>query len=676
MHDVPVFNDLLILLLVSVPIAFICDRLRLPVIIGFMISGIVIGPFGFGLIRDVHAVEILAEIGVVLLLFTIGLEFSLRRIVEMKRLVLWGGGLQVVLTTLLIIGVTYLLGRPLSQQIFFGFLFTLSSTAIVLKTYMDRREMDTPHGKAAVGILLFQDLCIVPMMLMVPILSGKEGSSAVHIALTLGGALLAIVIIIVAARIIVPRALHSIVRLRSSEVFIIFVVLVTLGTSWLTAQFGLSLALGAFIAGLVLSESEYSHQIVADILPFRDVFNSIFFVSIGMLLSVSFVVMNLLPVLAWVGGLILGKALVALVAVRILGNSLRVSAMAGIGLAQVGEFSFILAKVGIGQRLLSDTDYQTFLAAAIMSMIATPFLIQAAPRIGYALQSILAPRSLLEPTIGGFGVQEQLRGHVVIVGYGLNGRNLSNVLQAVNVSFVVLELNPDVVREAKDRGAPILYGDSTRKEVLHRAELEHARILVVAISDPIATRRTVALAREMNIDIHIIVRTRYMSEMTDLHKLGANQVIPEEFETSIEIFSRVLREYGFARNVVQREADKIRHEGYQKLRLPSAPHIEAGTMAEALGTASTQTLFVDATSPAVGKTLGEMDLRRRTGATLIAAIRDGDSQINPGPEFKFAPDDIIVLFGSPEEIEKAIEVVAASDAQESAGQTFAQEWKK
>ncbi|MFY9570192.1 MAG: cation:proton antiporter [Blastocatellia bacterium] len=658
MHDVPVFNDLLILLLVSVPIAFICDRLRLPVIIGFMISGIVIGPFGFGLIRDVHAVEILAEIGVVLLLFTIGLEFSLRRIVEMKRLVLWGGGLQVVLTTLLIIGVTYLLGRPLSQQIFFGFLFTLSSTAIVLKTYMDRGEMDTPHGKAAVGILLFQDLCIVPMMLMVPILSGKEGSSAVHIALTLGGALLAIVIIIVAARIIVPRALHSIVRLRSSEVFIIFVVLVTLGTSWLTAQFGLSLALGAFIAGLVLSESEYSHQIVADILPFRDVFNSIFFVSIGMLLSVSFVVMNLLPVLAWVGGLILGKALVALVAVRILGNSLRVSAMAGIGLAQVGEFSFILAKVGIGQRLLSDTDYQTFLAAAIMSMIATPFLIQAAPRIGYALQSILAPRSLLEPTIGGFGVQEQLRGHVVIVGYGLNGRNLSNVLQAVNVSFVVLELNPDVVREAKDRGAPILYGDSTRKEVLHRTELEHARILVVAISDPIATRRTVALAREMNIDIHIIVRTRYMSEMTDLHKLGANQVIPEEFETSIEIFSRVLREYGFARNVVQREADKIRHEGYQKLRLPSAPHIEAGTMAEALGTASTQTLFVDATSPAVGKTLGEMDLRRRTGATLIAAIRDGDSQINPGPEFKFAPDDIIVLFGSPEEIEKAIEVVA------------------
>jgi CPA2 family monovalent cation:H+ antiporter-2 len=672
MHDVPVLNDLLLLLLVSVPIAFICDRLRLPVIIGFMIAGIVIGPFGFGLIRDVHAVEILAEVGVVLLLFTIGLEFSLRRIAEMRRLVLWGGGLQVVLTTLLIIGVTHLLGRTPSQQIFFGFLFTLSSTAIVLKTYFDRAEIDTPHGKAAVGILLFQDLCIVPMMLFAPILSGKEGSSPVNIGLTLGAALVAIVAIIVAARILVPRVLHYIVRLRSSEVFIIFIVLVTMGTSWVTAQFGLSLALGAFIAGLVLSESEYSHQIVADILPFRDVFNSIFFVSIGMLLSVSFVALNLLPILAWVGGLILGKTLVALIAVRALGNSLRISAMAGIGLAQVGEFSFILAKVGVGDGLLTDNDYQIFLASAIISMIATPFLIQAAPRIGYAVQSILSPESLLEPTIGDVGAQEQLKGHVVIVGYGLNGRNLANVLKAVKVPFVVLELDPDVVRAAREHRVPIQYGDSTRKEVLHRTGFEHARILVVAISDAIATRRTVALAREMNPDIHIIVRTRYMAEMGDLQELEANQVIPEEFETSIEIFSRVLREYGFARNVVQREVDKIRREGYQQLRLPTEPQIEAGTLAEALGTASTQTLFVDANSPAVGKTLGELDLRRRTGATLIAAIRDGDSQINPGPDFGFAPDDIIVLFGSPEEIEKALEILTTSDAVGSAGQTIAE----
>jgi CPA2 family monovalent cation:H+ antiporter-2 len=629
-----------------------------------MITGIVIGPFGLGLIHELEAVEALAEIGVVLLLFTIGLEFSLRRIIEMMRLVLGGGGLQVLLTILLTIGVTYLIGRPIEQQIFFGFLLALSSTAIVLKTYMERAEIDTPHGRAAVGILLFQDLCIVPMMLMVPILSGKQGSSPANIATALGAACLAIAVIIFAARTLVPRALYHIVRLRSPEVFIIFIVLVSLGTSWLTSQFGLSLALGAFIAGLVLSESEYSHQIVADILPFRDVFNSIFFISIGMLLSASFLLAHLLPVLAWVIGLIVGKALIALLAVRLLGYPLRVSAVAAIGVAQVGEFSFILAKVGSGQGLLSEGDYQTFLAAAILSMIATPFLIKAAPRIGYAVQSILSPDSLLEPTLSDFAPQEERRGHVVIVGYGLNGRNVSNVLRHVDVPFVVLELNAEAVREAASRGVPIMYGDSTRREVLHRTGLEHARILVIAISDPIATRRTVALAREMNPDIHVIVRTRYMSELEDLYKLKADEVIPEEFETSIEIFSRVLREYGFARNVIQREVGKIRREGYQQLRLMSEPQVEVSAMAEALGTATTETLFIDASSPANGKSLGELNLRARTGATVIAAIRDGDSQINPGPDFTFAADDIVVLFGSPEEIEKAIEIISASSEEE------------
>jgi CPA2 family monovalent cation:H+ antiporter-2 len=586
-HDLPLLEDLLILLFASVPIAFISSRLRLPIIVGFMVTGVLIGPFGLGLISDVAAVEAMAEIGVVLLLFTIGLEFSLRRIIELKRLVLWGGGLQVGITASAVALLAYVLDRPLNQSVFFSFLFALSSTAIVLRTYMDRAELDAPHGKAGVGILLFQDLCIVPMMLIVPILSGKEGSSISHVALTLGTALLAVAVIIFMARIVIPRALYHIVNLRSPEVFIIFVVLVSLGTAWLTSRFELSLALGAFIAGLVLSESEYSHQIVADILPFRDVFNGVFFISIGMLLSAGFLVANLPTVLIWVCALIVGKALIVLLVVRLLGYSLRVATMTGLGLAQVGEFSFILAKVGIAQGLLS------FLAASIISMVATPFLIKAGPRIGYAVQSLLSPDSLLEPTLMGFNRDDQgLRGHVVVVGYGLNGRNLAKVLKKVKVSYTVLELNPEVVRELSEKGEPIQYGDATRREVLHKAGVEHARILVVAISDPIATRRAVALAREMNPHIHIIVRTRYMTELPDLYKLGANEVIPEEFETSIEIFSRVLREYGIARNVILREVDAIRHEGYQILRLPSQPHIEISDIADALGSVSTEALFI------------------------------------------------------------------------------------
>jgi len=656
-HEFTLLEDLLILLVASIPIAFLANRLRLPVIVAFMVTGIIIGPFGLGLIRDVAAVELLAEIGVVLLLFTIGLEFSLRRMIEMKHMILWGGGLQVLLTTLAVACLGYALSRDIGQAIFFGFLFALSSTAIVLKSYMDRAEMDTPHGKAAIGILLFQDLCIVPMMLLTPILSGKEGASVGSILLKLGSSLGAIAVIILTARFIVPRALYHIVRLRSQEVFIIFIVLVSLGTSWLTSQFGLSLALGAFIAGLVLSESEYSHQIVADILPFRDVFNSIFFISIGMLLSIGFLLMNLPIVLLWVVGLVIGKAAIVLLLMRVLGNSLRIATMAGVGLAQVGEFSFILSKVGISQGLLSENDYQKFLAASILSMIITPFLIKGAPRIGYAIQSIFSPDSLLELTMPGFAPQGQLSGHVVIVGYGLNGRNVSRVLRKLKVPFQVLELNPDVVRDASSQGEPVHYGDSTRREVLHSAGLERARTLVIAISDAIATRRTVALARELNPDIHIIVRTRYMAELSDLYKIGANEVIPEEFETSIEIFSRVLREYGIARSVIQREVDRIRHEGYQMLMLEAEPHIEMSDIAEALGTASTETLFIEPASPSIGKTLRELEIRARTGSTVVAVVRDGQSEINPGPNFSFAAEDIVVLFGSPQEIEKAIEIL-------------------
>ena len=657
-HSFPLLQDLLLLLLASVPIAFIFHRLRLPTIVGFMITGVLIGPHGLGLIKDVEAIEVLAEIGVALLLFTIGLEFSLRRLLEMKRLVLLGGGLQVVTTTLVVTGVARLFGRPVNEAIFFGFIFALSSTAIVLKSYIDRAEIDAPHGRAGVGILLFQDLSIVPMMLLIPILSAREGVSAGRITVTLGIAVGTIVFIFFTAKTLVPYLLHHIVRLRSPEVFIISVVLLSLGTSWLTLQVGLSLALGAFIAGLVLSESEYSHQIVADILPFRDVFNSLFYMSIGMLLSLSTLNSNALIVLTWVVALTVGKALLVLAVVRLLGYSLRVSTMTALGLAQIGEFSFILAKAGLSQGLLTELDYQRFLAASILSMIAAPFLIKAAPRIGYAVQSLVSPGSLLEPSVIGFDQSEpDMRRHVIIIGYGVNGRNLAKVLRRTRVPYLVMELNAEVVREARAQDERIIYGDATRKEVLHHIGLEQARILVLAISDPTASRHTVWLARQMNPTIHIIVRTRYMSEMSDLRELGADEVIPEEFETSIEIFSRVLREYGLAQHVIQRQVAGIRSEGYQMLRTPALPLIDMDEIAEAFKTASTETLLVEADSFAVGKTIGELGLRKKTGVSIIAITRAGQTEINPGPETQIKAEDVLVLLGEAEQIDMAIEEI-------------------
>jgi CPA2 family monovalent cation:H+ antiporter-2 len=494
------------------------------------------------------------------------------------------------------------------------------------------------------------------MMLMVPILSGTGGVSVGKISITLGIALAAIAAIIFTARTVVPSLLYQIVRLRSPELFIISVVLLSLGTSWLTSQVGLSLALGAFIAGLVLSESDYSHQIVADILPFRDVFNSIFFMSIGMLLSVSVLYADVLTVGAWVGALTIGKALIVFGVVRLLGYSLRISTMTALGLAQIGEFSFILAKTGLAQNILAEADYQRFLAASILSMIATPFFIKVAPRIGYALQSVFSSDSRLERSVEGFDPEgADLRDHVIIIGYGLNGRNLAKVLRRTGIPYVVLELNAEAVREAHQQGEPIVYGDATRKEVLNHVHLGQARVLVLAISDPAASRHTVSLARQMHPEIHIIVRTRYMTEMSDLRMLGANEVIPEEFETGIEIFSRVLRKLGIGRHAIQHQVDEIRSEGYEMLRSPSLPTIDFGKISEALSAASTETVQVESGAPAAGKSIAQLRWRTATGVSIIAIIKDGNADINPGPETVINEGDMVVLIGTPEKVDQAIE---------------------
>jgi monovalent cation:H+ antiporter-2, CPA2 family len=560
-HDVPLLRDLLTLLLLAVPVALLCHRLRLPTIIGFMLVGVLSGPHGLRLVTDVDAVNVLAEIGVALLLFVIGLEFSFQRLLRMRRLLFVGGGLQVLLTITLAAGLLVATRYPFRQAVLAGFLLALSSTALVLRSYQERAEIDAPHGRVALGILLFQDLCIIPMMILVPVLAGSGGDSFAAVGLALVKAVLALLIIVAAARLAVPFLLRRVVRLRSSEVFIITTALVVFGTSWLTAQVGLSLSIGAFIAGLVLSESDYSHQVVADFLPFRDLFISLFFVSLGMLLSLEQLLERLPLVLIVVLGLIGLKLLTGSLAVRLLGYPPRVALLTGIGLAQVGEFSFVLAREGVLAGLLSAGDYQVFLGSAIISMAATPLLIGLAPRLAFA-----GDRSREGTADESASSHPALSGHVIIAGFGVNGRNLSRVLRSANIEHLVLELNADRAEEAMSRGEPVLYGDATRREMLHRARIAEARVLVLAISDPLAARHIVVLARALNQRIQIIVRTRYVHELPDLLKLGADSVIPEEFETSIQISARVLQEFEISQDDIGKLVEEVRREGYQILR--------------------------------------------------------------------------------------------------------------
>ena len=563
-HTIPLLEDLLILLVASLPITFLFNRFRLPTILGFMFTGVLVGPSGLQLIEDAHAIEILAEIGVALLMFNVGLEFSLPQLLRMKRLVLLGGGLQVALTILLAAAVAFLSGRSGNQAIFFGFLIALSSTAIVQKTYLDRDETHMPHARAATGILLFQDLSAVFLIVLVPLLGQGADASMTHIFGTIGAALGTVALLLFITKAVIPRLLHRVVRMKSPETFVVSTVLIVFGTSWLGAHFGLSLALGAFIAGVVLSESEYSHQVLADILPFRDVFNSIFFISIGMLLSVATFVSEFGAVLVWTLLMIVGKFLIAFAVVKILGYATRVSVMTALGIAQIGEFSFVLAKVGIGQNLMSEADYQRFIAASVLSIFATPFLIKAAPRVGFLAESLWASDKVSPGEREG-GKASDLHNHVVIAGYGLNGRNLAQVLGELEVPYTIIEHNAHCVRQARAGGEHILYGDAARRKLLDLAGIETARVFVLTISDSHAARRAVSLARSMNKELYIVARARRIAEITDLERLGANEVVPEDLETGIEIFARVMKNFGMEEDLIEQRIAEIRMQGYQKL---------------------------------------------------------------------------------------------------------------
>lgn len=574
-----VLNDLLVIFVVSITVVFVFHRLRLPSIAGFLAAGALVGPFGLNLVSDLNQVHVMAEIGVVLLLFTIGVEFSLVHLAAARGLLLIGGPLQIAAVLLLATIGGALAGLPYRQAIFWGCLLSLSSTAIVLKALAERGESDSLYGRATIGILIFQDLAVVPMMLVTPFLGSQSEDAIGNVLLALAKAAVLVSVIVVAAWFLVPKLLEHIVRSRSRELFLLTIIVLCLGIAWLTSLTGLSLALGAFIAGLVISESEYSHQAMAEVLPFRDSFNSLFFVSIGMLMDVRVVLAHPALVVALVGIVLMGKFITAAIPMLVIGHPPRTAVLAGIALAQVGEFSFILAQVGQDAGLLAGEPYQVFLAVSVLTMVVTPFLIQWAPKVARRTEALQRlhhwfPGRTTAHASGAGTRHLRIKDHVIVVGYGLNGRNLARVLGETEIPYVVLELDGDTVRRASRRGVPIYYGDATNPSVLRQMKIEDARVLVIAVSDPFSARRTVQIARELNPGLRIVVRTRYLRELEDLHQLGADEVVPEEFETSIEIFTLVLRTYTMPQDVIVQKAEQVRREGYALLRRSKRPEAE------------------------------------------------------------------------------------------------------
>ncbi|MDP3774063.1 MAG: cation:proton antiporter [Gemmatimonadales bacterium] len=662
MHDIPILRDLVILVAVAIPVVMAAHRVKIPSLVGFLLTGLVIGPHAFGLIGEGETVGQLAEVGAVLLLFAIGLELELSRVLKLGREVLQGGAVQ-ILASLGVFGLIGLAaGLPPASAVFAGALVAFSSTAIILKVYAQRYELDTAHGRVVVAIAIFQDLAVVPVMLLVPFLAGSAGGVGAALR-GIGIGLLPVAGLIVFGRVLVPKMLEHVVRLRNREIFTLCVVFLGLGAAYVTSLFGVSLALGAFIAGLVISESEYGLQALSDILPFRDTFSGIFFTSVGMLLDPGTILREPLLVLGLVATIVVVKAVIAAGAVRSLKRTLATSITAGFGLAQIGEFSFVLAGAGATAGLLNGPRYQLFLAATVLTMLAAPFLIAVAPRVAEWIARLAGNVPLEMQTDEQLSVAA-LRDHVIIVGYGLNGRNMARALRSTGIAYVILEQHGGVVREARERDEVILFGDGTNPEVLERVGVKRARVIVFCIAAPDVERRGVAVARGLNPKLHIVVRTRYVAAMEELQQLGANEVVPEEFETSLEIFSRVLRRYGLPTSTLRREVASARRGHYEALRGPAPTGHLVSSLAHLEKLVAIETVIVEPNAPAIGENAGTLNLRHQTGATVIAVIRGDAALYTPDPGFRFMEGDAVVLVGVAEGLTRGAVLFRAAIAPE------------
>lgn len=648
MNEVYILKDIIIVLAVSVPIIYLFNKVNIPSIIGFIVTGILIGPNVFGLIKNPEGINHLAELGIALLLFTIGIEISFNSLLKNFKELFFIGSLQVIVTIAMGFLIGMVSGLSPQKSIFIGFLITHSSSAIVLKMIYDRDEIDSPYGKIVIGTLVFQDLMILPMMLLIPILGISAESSFVDAFLRLIFSFGLIVLIFLIARFLMPYILYQLINIQMRDVFIIGIIVLCLGTAFITQSFGLSFAIGAFIAGLIISETDYTHQVVGDIMPFKEVFTSFFFISFGMLLDVNLILKNPVKIISILLAVMILKTLIMTGIVAALRTSLRIAFLTGLYLSQIGEFSFVLALKGLEYSLIESNFYNNFIAVSIFTMTISPIILKISPILSTKIPQI--KKKPLE-------ISQDLKNHVVIIGFGLNGKNVARVLKEVNIPFIIIEANHNTAKEALKKNEPIIIGDATNKEILNLANLKSAKIAVLVVSDPMTIRITTRLIKDINPNIFLIVRTRYVKDVDDLKNLGADEVIPEEFETSIQILGRVLKQYHLPNSVILAQANTLRTESYGIFRDVRFTEHAFDQINQILAQGTIDTVLINKNSQIVGKTLKEINLRERTNATVISIIRNNEFIPNPSGRFTILENDLLVLFGTHNAIDKATEIL-------------------
>jgi monovalent cation:H+ antiporter-2, CPA2 family len=610
------------ILLLAVVLLYLGQRLKLPSIVSFLIIGMLVGPYSFGLITNQDAIDTIGNIGIVLLLFTIGLEFSFQKLLRSWRTVIIGGSVQVLVTIIAITLVSQYSGMPFSEALIFGFIVSLSSTAIVMKILQEKGEVDTLQGRTLLGILIFQDLAIIPMMLIAPLLVGSGGPNLNALPLQMAKVAAILLIIIVMARWVIPAFLFRVAREKNRELFLITLVGICVLIAWLTSEAGLSFTLGAFIAGLIIGESDYNINALSHIIPFRDVFAGIFFLSIGMLLNTRTIVADFSYVAMIVIFIIAVKILTGVIAAAVLGLPARVCVFTGLALCQIGEFSFVLAKNGLDTSLIPDSVYQVFLAGAIITMALTPFAMNAAPRAVDLLYRIVPGRFFRERHEPLEEPEKELSDHLIIAGYGITGKTVARAAAIAGISYMVIEMNPEIIRKERSSFRPhFMFGDAVQAEVLEHAGIRRARSLVIVVSEEEAIPRIIHAARELAPDVHILARTRRVRQARSLLELGADEVISEEFEASLEIFSRALRRYRIPEEEIGYIIKKAKKLGTTMFAKSADGDEELEDPRVFFNDRHVHTFLVEPGSAAEGKTIGELDLIR-FGVTEVG-IRSG-----------------------------------------------------
>jgi K+:H+ antiporter len=568
------------LLVAAAAIAYVCYRFGLMPIIGFLVAGIVIGPHGLGFVSTRELVDAVAEIGVILLLFTIGLEFSLEKLARITTLIVGGGSLQVGLATLVMLGLLVAAGVNWKHALFTGFLVALSSTAIVLKLFSDRGETNSRHGQVALGLLIFQDLAVIVMVLVVPMLgTGDEAAhsgGALGLVRALATAVALILVVLVVARRLMPPMLERVARTCSPELFLLTVVAICFGTAFLSSLAGVSVSLGAFLGGLIVSESNFREHAFTEIMPLQILFSATFFVSVGMLLDVGFVVRHLPLVVAAVALVAIVKIVTTTGAVAALRYEGPIAAAVALSLAQVGEFSFVLERVGRNVGLspagMGDAGSQTFIAATVLLMIATPFMAEWGLMLARRLELKQAARAadaiVSEPLPAEHAA---MLDHVIVAGYGNAARQLVRVMNGSRIPYVITTLSPGGALEAEEQGLPVLRGDAAKMLTLTHAGIERARMVVIADDDPATAHRIAAVARTAGPNTRIVVRTRHVADIDTLMHAGVDRVIAAELESIVQLFAEVLRDYQIAPEEIEAHEATIRQGGYAALRQEGVP---------------------------------------------------------------------------------------------------------